>query len=264
VVAAPSSLTALDAVLAVATPLAADHELIVAVVVAPGELREVAATLAARREALLAEQLTVRTAAFASPTPALDLARIAARESAELLLTDIDGPELDTELLDQVPCDVALIARGGGTPHAGPVVVAFGAGWHDWSALNLAATLARATGASLQLLGAAANHRGDGRDASRLLADASLILQRTTGIAAEPLLVAPGSRGVIASARDAGLLVMGLSDRWRTEGLGRLRREILEAPPAPTLFVRRGPRRSALAPPETMTRFGWSLTASPS
>jgi Bacterial transcriptional activator domain len=99
-----------------------------------------------------------------------------------------------------------------------------------------------------------------GRDASRLLADASLIVQRTAGIVAEPLLAGRGRRGVAALAEDAGLLVVGLSERWRQEGLGRARGELAAALPAPTVFVRRGTRPGGLAPPETRTRFSWSLT----
>jgi DNA-binding SARP family transcriptional activator len=260
---APSGLGALDALLAAATTLAADHELVVAAVVAPADLGEATAALTARRDALVEQGATVRSAAFTSPTPAHDLARVAAKESAELLLTDLTGDALDVQLLELAPCDVAMLVGAGGAPRAGPIVVPFGAAWHDWAALDLGAAIAKATGAPLQLLGAAADQRHDGRDASRLLADASLILQRTAGIVAEPRLAAPGRDGVLASAHDAGLLIMGLSDRWRTEGLGRLRARIVDDPPAPALFVRRGPRRGALAPSQTATRFGWSLTASP-
>ena len=92
-------------------------------------------------------------------------------------------------------------SRAGGPPRSGPVVVTFGAAWHDWAALDLGAAVAGATGVPLQLLGASADHRRGGRDASRLLADASLILQRSTGIAAEPLLADPGRHGVIALGR---------------------------------------------------------------
>jgi hypothetical protein len=53
------------------------------------------------------------------------------------------------------------------------------------------------------------------------------------------------------------LLVVGLSDRWRAEGLGAARMAITDA--APTLFVRRGLRPSGIAPRETLTRFTWSL-----
>ena len=118
--------------------------------------------------------------------------------------------------------------------------------------------MARATGARLRLIGALGTD--DAPDASRLLADASLIVQRTAGIVAEPLLALPG-RGVLALAEGAGLLVVGFSERWRQEGLGRVRGALVEAPPAPTVLVRRGPRPGGLAPPETVTRFGWSLTS---
>jgi hypothetical protein len=67
---------------------------------------------------------------------------------------------------------------------------------------------------------------------------------------------------VTALAEGAGLLVVALSERWRQEGLGELRTALVEAPPAPTVLVRRGPRPGGLAPAEARTRFGWSLTGS--
>ena len=139
---------------------------------------------------------------------------------------------------------MALLVAAGGSLRAGPVVVPFGAAWHDWAALELGAWVARATGAPLRLIGAAADERDDGRDASRLLADASLIVQRTAGVVAEPLLASPGRKGVTALAEGAGLLVVGLSERWRQEGLGRVRTALVEAPPAPTVLVRRGRGRA--------------------
>jgi hypothetical protein len=167
-------------------------------------------------------------------------------------------------VLQQAACDVAMLAEGGGSLRVGPVVVPFGAAWHDWAALELGAWVARATGAPLRLIGAASDGREDGRDASRLLADASLIVQRITGVAAEPLLANPGRTELMALADGAGLLVAGLSERWRQEGLGRMRGVLVESPPAPTALVRRGPRPGGLAPPETLTRFGWSMTANAS
>jgi hypothetical protein len=144
----------------------------------------------------------------------------------------------------------------------GPVLVPFGAGWHDWAALELGAWAARATDAPLRLIGAASDQREDGRDASRLLADASLIVQKTAGVMAEPLLAPPGRKGITALAGEAGLLVVGLSERWRVEGLGAVRKELVEYPCAPTVLVRRGQRPGGLAPPDTQSRFGWSLTGS--
>ena len=52
--------------------------------------------------------------------------------------------------------------------------------------------------------------------------------------------------------------MIGLSDRWREEGLGPTRSEIARTAPAPVLFVRRGTRPGALAPREDVTRFTWS------
>jgi len=66
----------------------------------------------------------------------------------------------------------------------------------------------------------------------------------------------------VALADGAGLLVVGLSDRWRLEGLGGVRAALADAPPAPTVLVRRGPAPGGLAPDDTRTRFTWSLTAS--
>jgi hypothetical protein len=136
--------------------------------------------------------------------------------------------------------------------------VPFGGAQHDWAALELGAWLARTTGAPLRLVGAA-ERRLEGRDASRLLADASLIVQRTAGIVAEPVLAASGRSGVAEVAQGADALIVGLSERWREEGLGRARMELADRPPAPTVFVRRGARPGGLAPAETRTRFSWSI-----
>ena len=101
---------------------------------------------------------------------------------------------------------------------------------------------------------------GDGgRDASRLLATASLLVQRFVGVAAEPLLAEPGREGLDCRPRRApGLLVIGLSDRWREEGLGPVRTRSPAPAPAPILFVRRGLRPGALAPRTDVTHFTWS------
>jgi hypothetical protein len=180
---------------------------------------------------------------------------IAARVDA--LRTQLPGGDLGAVVAD-APCDVALIAGGDGMqPRTGPVLVPFGAAQHDWAALELGAWIARAYGAPLQLVGSVA---GEERDASRLLADASLILQRTAGVSAEPVLAEPGPTGMLAAAERARMLVVGLSERWRREGLGDTRTTLAERAAAPVLLVARGPRPGGLAPPETRTRFTWSLT----
>ena len=39
-------------------------------------------------------------------------------------------------------------------------------------------------------------------------------------------MAAPGREGIIEAAEGSGLLVLGLSERWRQEGLGTTRSEI--------------------------------------
>jgi DNA-binding SARP family transcriptional activator len=264
----PRALDDLTALLALARPLAVSRpprELIVAVVVQSAELQAATAGLAEHRDELLADGVTARTAAFSSPEPGDDVVRLASQEGVELLLVDTARSLLGGEarvVLEQAPCDVALLVKTGGSLRSGPIVVPFGAANNDWAALELGAWVAQTTGSHLRLIGAAGDDREGGRDASRLLADASLIVQRCCGVVAEPLLASPGREGVVALAEGAGLLVVGLSDRWRQEGLGRVRSELAETPPAPTVFVRRGPRPGGLAPAETRTRFSWSLTGS--
>lgn len=75
----------------------------------------------------------------------------------------------------------------------------------------------------------------------------------------EPVPLPAGAPGVVEAARDARLIVIGLSDRWRTEGIGAARLAVAEQSGAPTLVVRRGLRPSCVAPSETMTRFAWTL-----
>jgi hypothetical protein len=257
---------ALDGLLRLAATLAdakPPRELILARVVAAGDVGDEARALAERAEALQDEGIAARTAAFSSPTPGLDVARLAAQQDVDLLLTDAGEAPLEGDagaVLEQAPCDVALLVDAGGPPTAGPVVVPFGGAHHDWAALELGTAVASATGAPLRLIGAASDEGADGRDASRLLANASLIVQRLARVVAEPLLARPGREGVFALAAGAGLLVVGLSDRWRDEGLGAIREQLASAPPAPTVLVRRGASRPGLAPDDPRTRFRWSLT----
>ncbi len=145
----------------------------------------------------------------------------------------------------------------GGEPAAGPVLVPFAGTDHDWSAIELGAWLAGSWQVPLRLAGPAVE---GGRDASRLLASASLAVQRALGVAAEPLLVEPGPDALVAAAADAGVTVVGLSDRWRKDGLGPTR-AALAGSGTPTLLVRKGLRPGGLAPAENLTRFTWSLRA---
>ena len=195
--------------------------------------------------------------------------RLAEDEAVDLILLDGRRPLLGGgvprgdvgAVLQRASCDVAvLVAREGRVVEPGPetpILVPFGGREHDWAALELGAWLSSASGAPLKLLGSAGQTE-DGRDASRLLANASMLVQRFVGVASEPVIAEPGKDAIIAAAAEAGLLVVGLSDRWRQEGLGPMRSELASAAPAPVLFVRRGERAGALAPREDVTRFTWS------
>ena len=63
----------------------------------------------------------------------------------------------------------------------------------------------------------------------------------------------------LAESREAALLVMGLPDRWRHNGIGSLRAALVNDSQAPVLLVRKGTRPSGLAPREAATMFAWSL-----
>ena len=160
-------------------------------------------------------------------------------------------------MLEQVACDVGLLV-GGSLPAVEPVVTPFGGVEHDWSAIEIAAWIAGVLGTTVRLLGTEAEPDAGRRDASRLLARASLLVQQVVGIVTEPMLVSAGPGGVLAGARDARLLVIGLSERWRSEGVGPVRSAVAADAQAPIVFVRRGLRRSGVAPTETMTRFTWT------
>jgi hypothetical protein len=122
--------------------------------------------------------------------------------------------------------------------------------------------VASALETTLRLLGTEADPALGRRDASRLLARASLLVQQIVGIVTEPRLIEPGDAAVVEAAADARLLVIGLSDRWQEEGIGAVRTAVASAAEAPTLFVRAGLSRRGLAPSNTMTRFTWTHAAS--
>jgi hypothetical protein len=168
-----------------------------------------------------------------------------------------------TPVLAEMPCDVGLlVARDASDVAPGPdrpVLVPFGGADHEWAAVEIAAWIAAAYGARLRLLGTSAVPELDRRDASRALAHAALVAQAVASITVEPLLLAPGADAVVEAASAGGLVVVGLSPRWREEGLGAGRLHVLRASAPPALLVRRGLRPGGLAPEETMTRFTWTL-----
>jgi hypothetical protein len=163
-------------------------------------------------------------------------------------------------LLEGSAADVGLLfAPLDPAPAGGGVLVPFGGGEHDWAAVELGAWLATATGERLRLAGAQSDPRHGGRNASGLLADASLAVQRLVGVAAEPALVESSSSGLVNAAEGASAVVVGLSPRWRHDGLGEVRRALVADAGCPVVVVHRGLRPSGIAPRDTTTRFTWSI-----
>jgi DNA-binding SARP family transcriptional activator len=249
------------------------HEVLVVHLLDPAEsdrLEDVTQALTERRSALEAGDVTARIAAFTSAAPAQDLIRLTSRSEVDLLLTSApadlarDGVIAGTldALLREVLCDaVFLVPNASRVEDRAPIHVPFGASEHDWAALELGAWLAGAAERPLHLLGTTATGDAERRDASRLLADAGLLVQRASGVAPVPRLVAPGHQGILDAAADRGPLVIGLTEHWSDEGLGATRWAIVKTASVPVLFVRRGLRPGGLAPDVSATRYGWSVTA---
>ncbi len=288
---APQTDAALGQLVALAEPLARSeprHELIIARLVEPPRGAGVRAALQSENVALqrashainevrgrlAAEDVAARGVALTSNAPASDLVHIAEREPVDLILIDGrrrligEGVPLGEvgALLESTECDVAvLVAREGATIQTDadhPVLVPFGGAEHDWAALELASWIASSSGAPLKLLGAA-GQTDERKSVTRALADAGLVVQQSSGITTEPIVVESGRDGIVEAATGAGLLVIGLSERWRREGLGPTRSEIAKAAPAPVLFVRRGRRPGLFAPRENVTQFNWSMAGAP-
>jgi hypothetical protein len=290
---APQTDAALGQLVSLAEPLARSdppHELIIARFVTPPrgagagvrgglqtenlQLERASRAINVIRTRLAEDGVAARGVALTSSNLGGDLVHLVEREPVDLVLIEGrrriigEGVPLGEVrvVLERAPCDVAvLVARETADIEIGrdaPVLVPFGGAEHDWSALELGSWLASSTGAPLKLMGAA-GRSDEGKSVTRMLADAGLLVQQTTGVATEPLVVAGGRDGIVAAADGAGLLVIGLSDRWRREGLGPTRSEIARAAPAPVLFVRRGTRPGVFAPRETMTQFKWSMAGPP-
>ena len=255
------------------------HEVILAWIEPPGPAAEVSlalaeanAVLARLRAELVEGGARARVAAFTAADRGEDILRLAMRPEVDLLvlggeLADVVDGRFDAELnriLGAAPCDVALwFERDGPEVIAkdGPILVPFGALEHDWAALELAAWLATTTGRPLVLLGAVAGSKGGRRDASRMLADAGLLIQRASGIVPESRLVEPGRGGLLEAITEDALVISGVSDRWASEGLGATRLALARSARSPMLFLRRGRRPSGLSPPEMLTLYRWSMTA---
>jgi len=253
-----------DDLVAIAEPLARrpPRELILAQLIgSAADLQAASALARERRQSLQARGVSARSAAFTTAQPGADLVRIATEQNVDLLLVDaalarLDDPAIQAVLL-AAPCDVGVLAPHDRTVAPGAVLVPFTGAEHDWAAVEVAAWIARSLDAPLRLAGPLESER----DASRLLARASLAVQRALGVEAEPLLIESGAHGLLAATEDAALVVVGLPDGWRRDGPGDVRSALIEDAGPPVLVVRRGLRPGGLTPPEGLTRFTWSIAA---
>jgi hypothetical protein len=94
-----------------------------------------------------------------------------------------------------------------------------------------------------------------------LVARLGLAVQRAIGVTVEPVLAETTVPAMVA-AMEGATPVVGLSERWQSEGLGRFRRQLVMARPG-SLVVRRGVRPGLLAHPVYESRFAWSMVVDP-
>jgi len=252
----------LDALAALAEPLARKppRELIVSSLVASADEIAVASdVLLELQETLAGRGAIVRTACFTTTRAADDALRLATEQDVDLLLLAGSqaplGDDLTRTVLEAAPCDVGVLVERDAFSGSGPLLVPFGGSEHDWAAIEIGAWLAGALDVPLRLAGP----RETDRDASRLLASASLATQRAFGVTAEPLLIEPGADALVEAANGAALVVVGLTDRWQRDGLGPVRGALVAGARPPVLLARSGVRPGGLAPAESLTRFTWSV-----
>lgn len=202
-----------------------------------------------RLERLRAAHPDIRTASFTSRDVAADAVRLATEQQAELLVVS----DVSDALLAASPCDVA-VANTVDAIGDGVVVVPFGGAKEEWPALQLAAWLAHAHARPVRLLGLEASE--EQRDASRMLAGASLALQRFSGVIVETALISAGATGVLA--QNGAAIVASLP----RAPLDPIRAALLQRARVPVLLVHGGLHPGGLAPDRTLTRFSWSLAGS--
>ncbi len=240
---------------ALVAPLCKDGRELLLVEIAdePAELPRLSAALEKSRGRIAETGIKIRTVCFTSSTPWRDLCRLAREQSASLFVAaGLPPQEESRDLLAELPCDLALAPRPElRLDSADAVLVPFGGRQEEWAALELGAWLARAHELPLRILGTEAD--SGHRDASRMLANASLALQRFAGITAEPVIVAAGIGGILAQR---GAIIVA---SYASAELDTTRQALIEGTEIPLLFVRRGLRPGGLASAQTLTKFSWSL-----
>ena len=200
----------------------------------------------AQASGLRLHDAVARAAVFTSLAPGADLARLALEQDVDLAL--VDAPGASSRMRACSPCSSTRPATSRWSSTGQPRRARRGA-VHGCGERLVGGRARRVAGPRdgehARLAGATTGPTG--RDASRLLANASLAVQRTLGVTAEPMLVQPEPEALVEAARDAAVVVVGLTDRWRREGVGRAR-TALAGSAAPSHAARaarpasRGPR----------------------
>ena len=258
VLVAASTDASIDSSLAVALPLvrAEQGELIL---LRPVESEAALAPAAAAvNDARRGLDVAARGAAFTTSGAGRDIVRVATSYDVEIVLLDATGDVLAGVVADVLlgsPTDVAVVTAPVDLAGGDGMFVPFGGNDHDWAALELAARLAASCQQALRLVGQRSRAARPG-DASRLLADAAIAVQRLVDVDCTPLLA--DAEELVDVVAGATLVAVGLSPRWRRDGLGATRQALLHGP-APVVLAHRGPRPGGLAPRVAQTRFTWSL-----
>jgi len=191
--------------------------------------------------------------------PAETISRVAGERNPDLVLLSVTKPvfggRLSTGLVGKVlrdaPADAAVLVdpagRGANLRKGAQVLVPYGGGFHEDVGLDLALRLARSSAGQVRLLGAAA----DGQP-HELAETAAGAYEREGVWTTSHIVDGDIVREVLDAARDADLVVLGVSDTWADEpdSVGHLREVVAGATATPLLVVRRhgqqrrrGPRR---------------------
>ena len=258
VLVAASTDASVDWSLAVALPLVRAEQgelMLLRPVESEAALASAAAAVNETRRGL---DLGARGAAFTTSDAGRDIVRIAMSYDVELVLLDAAGDVVAgvaADVLVGSPTDVMIVTAPVDFTSGDGVFVPFGGTDHDWAALELGARLAASCQLPLRLVGQRSLPARIG-DASRLLADAAIAVQRLVDVDCTPLLA--DSEELVDAVAGATVVAVGLSPRWQRDGLGATRRVLLEAA-VPVVLAHRGPRPGGLAPRAAQTQFTWSL-----
>ena len=275
IVVAGETIESIERLISVAEPLARrpGRELIVACLVRDGAvLARTMSVLDTQRVGLEERGVSARVTTFTSDVVGADIVRLTALPDVDLALIEGAGA-LGEEGLGVTArrCSSGRRATSGWSGHAATPLCSAPTRACSYRSVVMNTSSRRpkslrgsrrSNDAELWLLGRTAGGEEEARDASRLLGNVALAVQRVTKIVAKPLLVQPGADAVLDAVQGAGLLVLGFPDDWERRGLGSVRAVLARDARPPVVAVRAGSRPSGVVPQERLTRFSWTLSGS--